>query len=331
MDTLTYRPRIVRRGLTYSFINIPPSSTTASKPYILFLHGFPSGSADWRHQITHFSGKGYGVFVPDLLGYGASSKPSDTAWYKGKDMAADLMEILDAEGIRGKLLGVGHDWGSFLLSRMANYYPDRFLKYVFLDVGYSAPGAGLSLQVLHFIDGMVKEKLGYSVFGYFLFFNEEDAGKLMDEHPDSTLSLFHSRDEELGKKYLGAQGGFRTWLSQAKTAEWPNYLTEKERAALLMHFSIENGGFGPATNWYRVQTQGLNEDDEKEIPKENYTLTHPTLLFTCQNFITKAADMAGQMRPLAPDFTVKETQAGHWIMLELPDEVNQELEGFFEK
>ncbi|RDW92237.1 hypothetical protein BP5796_01631 [Coleophoma crateriformis] len=130
MDPLTYRPRIVRRGLTYSFINIPPSSTTVPKPHILFLHGFLSGSADWRHQITYFSGKGYEVFVPDLLDYGGSSKPSDTALYlyKGKDMAADLIEILDAEGIMGKLLGVGHDCGSFLLSRMANYHPDRFLK-----------------------------------------------------------------------------------------------------------------------------------------------------------------------------------------------------------
>lgn len=72
--------------------------------------------------------------------------------------------------------------GSFVLSRLANYYSSRLTKYVFLDVGYNAPGHGLSTETLRFIDSSIKTALGFSVFGYFLFFNDQDAPALMDKN-----------------------------------------------------------------------------------------------------------------------------------------------------
>jgi S-adenosylmethionine hydrolase len=75
--------------------------------------------------------------------------------------------------------------GSFLLSRLANYHPERFLAYVFIDHGYSAPGRSLTTAVIRHINSSVQAKLGFSIFGYFLFFNEEDAPKLLNEHVSS--------------------------------------------------------------------------------------------------------------------------------------------------
>lgn len=37
------------------------------------------------------------------------------------------------------------------------------------------------------------------------------------------------------------------------------------------------------------------------------------------------------MKAYAPDLTVEKFDAGHWIMLEKKDEVNEALERFFEK
>jgi len=51
-----------------------------------------------------------------------------------------------------------------------------------VDVGYSAPGWSLTEQNIRYVNAMVQQAMGYSVFGYFLFFNEEDAAKLMDDH-----------------------------------------------------------------------------------------------------------------------------------------------------
>ena len=79
--------------------------------------------------------------------------------------------------------------GSFLLSRLANFYPSLFMKLVLLDVGYAAPGQGLTRSTVNYVNNAVQNAMGYSVFGYFQFFEEEDAAKLLDEHV-STSPIF---------------------------------------------------------------------------------------------------------------------------------------------
>ena len=93
-------------GKTYSFVHVKPKD---NKPYILFLHGFPESSYGWRHQIPYFQERGYGLIVPDLLGYGGTDKPKEVEAYRLKPMAEDLIAFLDAYGIE-KVIGVGHDW-----------------------------------------------------------------------------------------------------------------------------------------------------------------------------------------------------------------------------
>jgi soluble epoxide hydrolase/lipid-phosphate phosphatase len=92
-------------GTTYSYIHSKPSY---QKPYILFLHGFPSSSYDWRHQISYFSKLGYGIIAPDLLGYGGTDKPEMLEVYRMKKMSEEVVGILDAQKV-GKVLAVAHD------------------------------------------------------------------------------------------------------------------------------------------------------------------------------------------------------------------------------
>ena len=93
-------------GTTYDSVLIDPKQ---DKAYLLFLHGFPSSSYDWRHQISFFSSLGYGVLAPDLLGYGGTDKPSQLEPYKLKQMSEDIIGLLDHHGIK-EVIGVGHDW-----------------------------------------------------------------------------------------------------------------------------------------------------------------------------------------------------------------------------
>jgi soluble epoxide hydrolase/lipid-phosphate phosphatase len=102
-------------GHIYAYIHNPPSYPL--KPTLLFLHGFPSTSHDWRHQISYFRSKGYGVLAPDLLGNGGSSKPLNVEDYMGSVMANDIVSILDGEGNIGEIVGIAHDWGTYLLSK----------------------------------------------------------------------------------------------------------------------------------------------------------------------------------------------------------------------
>ena len=53
---------------------------------------------------------------------------------------------------------------------------------MFIDVGYSVPGRGLSLDVVDHVNAAVQSAIGYSVFGYFKFFQEEDAASLLNNN-----------------------------------------------------------------------------------------------------------------------------------------------------
>ena len=79
--------------------------------------------------------------------------------------------------------------GTLLLSRLANYYPERFSAYVFIDHGYSAPGQNLSTAAVEHINSLMQANLGFSILGYFLFFNEDDAPKLLDKHVSSFQAM----------------------------------------------------------------------------------------------------------------------------------------------
>lgn len=65
-----------------SFVNGPIDLhvvVQGTGPLILCVHGYPELSYSWRHQIDHFSTRGYTVSALDVRGYGESSKPSEVA------------------------------------------------------------------------------------------------------------------------------------------------------------------------------------------------------------------------------------------------------------
>lgn len=142
-------------GITYGYVATAP--VTPDKPTFLLLHGYPSSSYDWRHQIASLPKAGFGVIAPDLLGYGDTDSPADVGAYRMKKMAQHMAEILDHEGV-SRCVAVSHDWyvsacwvchgriltrmnrGSGLLSRLTTYIPDRLLGAVFVSVGYVEPG-----------------------------------------------------------------------------------------------------------------------------------------------------------------------------------------------
>lgn len=108
MDRASYKTVTTKRGFTYSYY-ASVRDVNSAKPTLLFLHGFPSTSYDWRRQVEFFVPKGFPVIVPDLLGYGGTDKPIDAQFYKWGDMAGDVIDILDAEKVE-KVIAIGHDW-----------------------------------------------------------------------------------------------------------------------------------------------------------------------------------------------------------------------------
>jgi soluble epoxide hydrolase / lipid-phosphate phosphatase len=48
-------------------------------------------------------------------------------------------------------------------------------------------------------------------------------------------SLFFITDNEINKKYKGALGGFRTWLTEGKTTDLPAYLISEIKFLAIIH------------------------------------------------------------------------------------------------
>jgi haloacetate dehalogenase len=102
---------------------------------VLLLHGYPQTHACW-HRIAPQLARRYTVIVPDLRGYGDSSKPPgdpDHANYSKRAMARDMVELMVDLGLDRFHL-VGHDRGGRVAHRMAADHPDRVNTVTVLDI-----------------------------------------------------------------------------------------------------------------------------------------------------------------------------------------------------
>ena len=159
-------------GDTYAYDFVPGQEGKAT---FLLIHGYPSSRYDWRHQVKDLTEAGFGVIAPDCLGYGDSDKRTDIEAYRLKRLSGHFMELLDHEQI-DKVIGVAHDWGSMVLSRVVVWHPERFQKLVFMSAGYTAPGIFFDIDALNVLS---QSQLGYMQLGYWYFFNSYDAEELM--------------------------------------------------------------------------------------------------------------------------------------------------------
>ena len=110
-----------------------------SKPPLLLLHGFPQTHAMW-HRVARALAADFRLVIPDLRGYGDSTKPTqaatpelDHAQHSKRAMAADLVALMRSLG-HDRFAVVGHDRGGRVGHRMALDHPDKITKLAVLDI-----------------------------------------------------------------------------------------------------------------------------------------------------------------------------------------------------
>ena len=104
-------------------------------PGLLLLHGSPQTHTMWRKVAPSLS-KQFTVVIPDLRGYGDSSKPQDGenhSGYSKRAMAQDQVELMKSLGFN-KFPVVGHDRGGRVAHRLALDHEDIVQKVVVLDI-----------------------------------------------------------------------------------------------------------------------------------------------------------------------------------------------------
>ncbi|KAL4806344.1 Alpha/Beta hydrolase protein [Aspergillus unguis] len=304
----------------YNYVHCPASNPVL--PTILFLHGFPSSCYDWRHQIDFFREAGYGVIAPDLLGYGGTSKPMTLKSYRAKQMAAEIIELVNHEGL-GRVHAVGQERGAMFLGRLANYFPDRLLSCTFLNTTYAPPARHFDLGAAN---RQTQQAAGNQWYGYLEFLARDDAGIIIDQHPESFSSLWYSQDPVVWFEHNGPTGALERWLHEDRRAPEAEYINGIERQ---VHQSILRF-HGPPLKWYQALVRNINEQDEREARLD------PRLLMPVMLVVTSPAqpDLLGyeaQMRWFAPNFILKRVSTqGRWVQLEARDEVNAILKTFFD-
>ncbi|VDC04350.1 unnamed protein product [Peniophora sp. CBMAI 1063] len=314
-----YKKTTVSRGLSYLYYY---SRAQDDKPTLFFLHGYPSTSADWAGIVAALEPKGYGILIPDMLGYGGTDKPTDPALYVSSGIVRDLIDLLAVEGI-GKCVVIGHDWGSFFTSRLVNSHADRFLGFAFVAMGYFPSSPDLSLEER---GRQVAEKVGYSVFEYFPLFAYQE--KLIEEHMDSFMDLAFPQDEWVHRDHLCPPGAGQAWLeANTRCARLSSAVANPQWFAAQQELLASNMT-APAC-YYKVHLSGLAQRDEKAamIPQEAYYLTKPTFFAACVK--------DGPNPPVVGDETLKqyakgpvtrcEYDTGHWVVLTHYEQLGKDL------
>jgi haloacetate dehalogenase len=104
-------------------------------PPLLLIHGAPQSHVSWHIVAPQFA-KDHTVIMPDLRGYGDSSKPPDGenhANYSKRAMALDIIELMHHYGF-DRFPVVGHDRGGRVGHRMALDHPDKVTHLTVLDI-----------------------------------------------------------------------------------------------------------------------------------------------------------------------------------------------------
>lgn len=102
---------------------------------VLLLHGHPETHLMWRFIAPELAKK-YTVVVPDLRGYGDSSKPEglpDHSNYSKRAMADDQVEVMRLLGFT-KFHVAGHDRGARVLHRMMIDHPEKISSCTLMDI-----------------------------------------------------------------------------------------------------------------------------------------------------------------------------------------------------
>lgn len=106
-----------------------------SGPPVLLVHGAPQTHISWRKVAPELA-KTHTVIVPDLRGYGDSSKPPDGethANYSKRAMALDQVEVMRHYGFE-RFPVIGHDRGGRVGHRLALDHPAAVTRLMVLDI-----------------------------------------------------------------------------------------------------------------------------------------------------------------------------------------------------
>lgn len=277
------------------------------KPAMLLLHGFPQSHVMW-HRVAKLLAANYFLVMPDLRGYGDSSKTPglpDHSNYSKRNMAHDMVAVMDALNIDSFYL-CGHDRGGRVAHRLALDHAVRVQKLCVIDIAPTLDmyeGNSLSAPYMEFARA------------YYHWFHMLQPAPL----PEIMMGANHP---ETAKGYLHAKLG--GWGSAGLGYIEPEALLEYERSfcnAAALHTACED---------YRASA-GIDLQHDRESRERGDKLTSDLLvLWGAKGVVNRLFDpMALWQAQCSGVVSGQAMQAGHFIPEELPEATASALSKFF--
>lgn len=265
-------------------------------PRVVLLHGFPDLSRTWRFQLPALAAAGFSVLAPDLRGYGGTSKPAGVDAYRRSELVEDVRALIEASG-GGPVTLVGHDWGAVLAWSFAIAHPELLERLVILNGPHPTHYARMLLHPLRH----PRQLLRSTYVGLF-------------QLPWLPEKLLTARDAEVPLRFLQSQapGAF----SEEDVAIYRQALTAPGAATAML-------------NYYRAAAREQLEGGVTSTPRR---VDVPTRVLWGERDVALSSALAEPPPELASNLTVKRfADAGHFLHLERPEEVNAELLAFLRR
>lgn len=117
-----------RQTLQMSYMHLPAEN---SKPTAVLLHGKNFAADYWQKTAELLHARGYGVLMPDQIGFGKSSKPAHYQ-FSAEVLVNNTRALVRSLGL-GQVMLVGHSMGGILASRYALNYPQEVTTLVLVN------------------------------------------------------------------------------------------------------------------------------------------------------------------------------------------------------
>jgi pimeloyl-ACP methyl ester carboxylesterase len=263
----------------------------AGGPLVILLHGFPEFWCGWQHSIGALAEAGFRVIAPDQRGYNLTEKQPP---YDLQTVVDDIIHLMDAAGYQTAHIA-GHDWGGAVAWGLAAWYPERVKRLAVANLPHL-------LAVLSAIQHFNWRQ--YLRSWYFLLLRI----------PRLPEWLMARRDFALPRQLR-----YATARRDAFTAEDIEH---------YVRAWAEPGALTAMLGWYRAS---LRSGQQVVATRAQFEVIRPpTLILWGERDVALGVDLAeASVRYLANGRLVRFPQSTHWLLAELPDEVNRHLLAHF--
>jgi epoxide hydrolase 4 len=288
MTNLETQPHFIEaNGLKFETIVAGVGGTK----FALLLHGFPESNLSWRFQVPLLVALGYEVWVPNLRGYGQSSRPLGVEAYHLRHLLADVAGLIDAGAAGRPVTLMAHDWGAIIAWAFAADQVRPLENLVIMNVPHPARmGEGLRTWA------QIKKSW------YIYFF----------QLPWLPEFLIGQKGAAVIKRMFYDMAVDKTYFTRD--------ILETYRANAALP-----GALTAMINYYRASARGPDfARYRRDVVK---SIDVPTLMIWGEADTALGVELTNNYEGLVADLTLKRLPAvSHWVQQEAPVKVNAILE-----